>query len=235
VSRRPRQPPGPGGITPSGGPPHPVSIPWVSFETRSSRSTRLNGLLLVAATAALMWAVEIVDLVAGDLDAHGIRPRDADGLVGILTAPFLHDGALHLVGNTVPLLVLGGLIALGGLLRVAAVSAIVAAVSGLGVWLTAPAGTVHIGASGLVFGYAAYLIARGLFSRNLLHLAAAAAVVVVYGTTLLFGLVPTLGVSWQGHLFGALGGVIAARALHRGGARPGATRAAGSRRVVARR
>ena len=101
-----------------------------------------------------------------------------------------------------------------GLARVAAVTAIVAVVGGLGTWLVGPAGTVHIGASGLVFGFASYLLVRGFFSRRPLHLIVGVAVLLVYGTTLLFGFVPTPGVSWQGHLFGAVGGVLAARVLH---------------------
>jgi membrane associated rhomboid family serine protease len=167
----------------------------------------------------LMWLVEVVDLVAGDLDAAGIRPRDPDGLSGIVAAPFLHGGFAHLLGNTIPFLILGAAIALSGLARVAAVTAIVAVVGGLGTWLTAPEGTIHIGASGLVFGFAAYLVARGAYSRRGWHLAAGLVVLAIYGTTLLVGLVPTPGISWQGHLFGAVGGVVAARALHRS-ARP---------------
>jgi membrane associated rhomboid family serine protease len=179
-----------------------------------SREDRSRALVLVAAMAALMWVVEVVDLVAGDLDSAGIRPRDAEGLIGVALSPFLHGGFGHLIGNTIPFLVLGAAIALGGLARVAAVTAIVAVVGGLGTWLTAPDGTVHIGASGLVFGFASYLIARGAYSRRALHLAGGLLVLAVYGTTLLFGLVPTPGVSWQGHLFGAVGGVVAAWALH---------------------
>ena len=76
-----------------------------------------DGLALVAAGAGMMWAVEIVDLVAGDLDSHGIRPRHVDGLLGILAAPFLHQGFAHLVGNTLPFVVLGPLVALGGLVE----------------------------------------------------------------------------------------------------------------------
>jgi membrane associated rhomboid family serine protease len=180
----------------------------------AERDERVSGLLLVAGMAALMWVVEIIDLAAGDLDRHGIQPRDPGGLAGILLAPFLHGGFGHLLGNTLPFLALGAVIALGGLARTAAVTAIVVAVGGIGTWLTAPAGTVHIGASGIVFGYAAYLLVRGLYSRRALHLAAGVLVLFVYGTTLLFGLVPTPGVSWQGHLFGAVGGVVAARLLH---------------------
>lgn len=174
------------------------------------------GLVLVAGMAALMWVVEVVDLLAGGrLDGLGIVPRDPDGLVGIVLAPFLHVGFGHLAGNTLPLLVLGATVALGGALRVALVTAVVALVAGLGVWLLAPAGTVHLGASGLVFGYAAYLATRGLFSRRPVQLAVGVLVVLVWGTTLLGGLVPASGVSWQGHLFGALGGVAAARLLRR--------------------
>ena len=180
---------------------------------RRARAPR-SGLALVAAMTALMWVLEVVDLLAGGrLDRLGIAPRDPDGLVGVLVAPFLHVGFGHLVGNTVSLLVLGAAVALGGALRVALVTAVVALVAGLGVWLLAPAGTVHLGASGLVFGYAAYLVARGLFSRRPLQLAVGVLVVLVWGTTLLGGLVPASGVSWQGHLLGAVGGVAAARLL----------------------
>jgi membrane associated rhomboid family serine protease len=180
---------------------------------------RKDGLLLVAALAALMWVVEIADLVVGDIDRHGIQPREPEGLVGVVTSPFLHGGFGHLIGNTVPFLVLGLVIALGGALRIALVTAVVAAVAGIGTWLTAADGTVHIGASGIDFGYATYLVARGLYSRRALHLAAAVLVVLVWGSTLLLGLVPTPGVSWQAHLFGAIGGVVAARMVHRGPSR----------------
>ena len=177
-------------------------------------SDRNAGLALLAGMVALMWAVEVVDAIAFDLDRHGIEPRDADGLPGVLFAPFLHGGFGHLVGNTVPFLLLGGAIALGGLARVAAVTAIVALVGGLGTWATGPDGTVHIGASGIVFGYAAYLVTRFLWSRRPLDLGVGLLVLGLYGTTLLVGLVPTPGVSWQGHLFGGIGGVVAARVLH---------------------
>ena len=181
-----------------------------------SSSPARRGLVLLCAVALLMWVVEAVDLVAGGaLDRYGIEPRDPDGLLGIVTAPFLHGGFGHLLSNTVPFLVLGATIALGGLARVLAVSAITAAVAGVGTWLAGPSGTEHIGASGVVFGYAAYLVARGAFSHSLVHVAVGVLVAGAYGSTLLLGLVPTPGVSWQGHLFGALGGLLAARVLHR--------------------
>jgi membrane associated rhomboid family serine protease len=165
-------------------------------------------LRLVAGLVALMWALELVDLAAGGrLDRLGIEPREADGLLGILLAPLLHVGFGHLAD---------------GLRRLLAVLAVVALVGGLGVWLLAPAGTVHLGASGLVFGLAAYLLARALWTRRLVHLAIAAVVAVVWGGALLGGLLPQPGVSWQGHAFGAVGGLLAARWL--GGRRPGAAR-----------
>ena len=175
-----------------------------------------RGLLLVTAMALLMWLVEVADRVAGGrLDRNGIEPRELDGLDGVVWAPFLHGGFDHLIGNTIPFLLLGFTIALGGLARVAAVTAVVALVGGLGTWLVAPGNTVHIGASGIVFGYAGYLVARGIFSRSLGQIALGVLVLAVWGTTLLRGLVPETGISWQGHLFGALGGVVAARLLHR--------------------
>jgi len=166
--------------------------------------------------AAVMWVSKIVDAASAErLDRFGIEPRDPEGLRGVFTAPFLHAGFGHLLANTVPFLGLGLAIAFSGLKRVLAVTAIVALVAGLGTWLLGPEGTVHVGASGLVFGYAAYLIVRGVFDRSVTELALGALVVLFLGGALLGGLVPRAGVSWQGHLFGALGGVVAARALAR--------------------
>jgi membrane associated rhomboid family serine protease len=177
--------------------------------------SRRSGLLLVAAMSVLMWVTEVVDLAVGRLDALGIEPRSVDGLSGVAFAPFLHAGFGHLAANTLPFLVLGALIALSGLRRVLSVTLVVALVSGLGTWLVAPSGSLHVGASGVVFGYAAYLVVRGVFDRRLRYLAVGLIVALVYGTTLLFGLLPREGISWQGHLFGALGGVLAARLLAR--------------------
>ena len=185
-------------------------------ETAKQPTNREQGVLVVVAMLALMWVLEIVDQVADtSMDTHGIQPHDPDGLVGIATAPFLHADFGHLIGNSVPFLVMGATIALSGLARVAMATVIIAVVGGLGTWVFAGSDSNHIGASGIVFGYAAYLIARGMFSRNIVHLLVGVIVIGVYGTTLLFGLVPEQGISWQGHLFGAVGGVVAARLLDR--------------------
>jgi membrane associated rhomboid family serine protease len=187
-------------------------------------SERTNeGLQIVIALIALMWVSEIVDTILDHrLDQYGIEPRDADGLSGIVAAPFLHANFGHLIGNTIPFAVLGFVIALGGAARVALVTIISAFISGAGTWLIAPEHTLHIGASGVVFGYASYLLSRGLFTRDLVQLLTGAVVAVVWGAALLNGLEPHEGISWQGHLFGAIGGVVAARILSDREERPAA-------------
>ncbi len=175
---------------------------------------RTNGLLLVGAMVALMWLLEVVDVAADHrLDNYGIHPRDVDGLAEIFAAPFLHAGFGHLISNTVPFLAMGAAIALGGLVRVGVVTLIVAVVSGAGTWLIAGSNSIHLGASGVVFGYASYLISRGIFSRRLSELAIGVAVVAIWGIGLLQGLLPQERISWQAHLFGAVGGVVAASVL----------------------
>ena len=159
-----------------------------------------------------MWVLEVVD-GATDVDLYGIQPREPDGLVGILTSPFLHGGWDHLYSNTIPFVAMGLAIALNGAVRVLAVTAIVMAVGGIGTWLVGPDNTNHIGASGVVFGYAAYLLVRGFYNRSALELLIGLVVGVLWGSALLSGLVPREGISWQGHLFGGIGGVVAARAL----------------------
>jgi membrane associated rhomboid family serine protease len=173
---------------------------------------RIRALTLVGGMIAVMWVVEVVNAVSNyslnyDL---GLRPHHVGGLDGILFSPFLHGSWSHLVGNTVPFAILGGVIALSGLARVILVTAIVALVGGVGTWLVASGNSVHVGASGLVFGYAAYLVGRGVFTRSLLHLGVGVVVGFVWGGTLLSGLAPQDGISWQGHLFGAVGGFVAA-------------------------
>ena len=180
---------------------------------QTSRNTRFDGVQLIAAMVALMWLAEGIDVVGGDLDGLGIEPREPDGLAGIVAAPFLHAGFGHLIANTVPFAVMGAVIAINGIRRVLIVSAIVALVSGLGTWLIGPENTVHIGASGIVFGFATYLLARGFFNRNMLDLAIGAVVALLFGGALLGGMLPEQGISWQSHVFGALGGLLAAQYL----------------------
>lgn len=183
-------------------------------EADRPRDARRAGFQLVLGMVAVMWALEIYDEAANaHLDRHGIEPRDPDGLIGVVTSPFLHGDFDHLMSNTVPFVVMGLVIALAGAARVLAVTGIVMAVGGLGTWLVAPENTVHIGASGVVFGYATYLIVRGFYNRSALELLMGLVVGALWGSALLSGLVPREGISWQGHLFGAVGGVVAARVL----------------------
>jgi membrane associated rhomboid family serine protease len=163
---------------------------------------------------AIMWAAEIVDVpLGGRLDRFGIRPRRIDGLDGVVLSPFLHDGLGHLIANTLPFVILGAAIAFGNTKRFLQVTLIVAVVAGLGTWLTGPDNTIHIGASGLVFGYVTYLVSRGIFARKLSYILGGILVVMFYGGVL-WGLLPRPGVSWQGHLFGAIGGIAAAALIH---------------------
>jgi membrane associated rhomboid family serine protease len=187
------------------------------------RAAFLEGAAVIAILLGVMWVVEIVNAIDGQkLDFDGIYPRSLSGLPGILSAPFIHAGFGHLIGNTIPFIVLGLMIAAAGARRVIEVTVIVALVAGLGTWLTAGSGTSTIGASGIVFGYAGYLIARGFFTRRMLEIAAGALVAVLFGVSLAWDLVPKSGVSWEDHLFGGIGGVLAARLLTTGLTRPGA-------------
>jgi len=192
----------------------PVPPPPTPAPDRPSFDGPLAPVLPVVVMLAVMWISEGLDTVMdGRLDRFGIRPRRVDGLDGVVLSPFLHGGFGHLIANTVPFVVLGGAICLGSRRRFFHVTVIVAIVAGLGTWLTGQTNSIHIGASGLVFGYVLYLVSRGIFARKVTYLLGGALVLSVYGGVL-WGLLPTPGVSWQGHLFGAAGGVAAASILH---------------------
>jgi membrane associated rhomboid family serine protease len=182
-----------------------------TITTRKGQNQR-EGIALLIAIVAVMWVVEAINALDSGLhlDHDGIYPRNIGHLWGILTSPFLHLTWSHLIDNTVPFLFMGLIIALRGAVRLAGVTAIVILVGGLGTWLIAPSGTVTVGASGVVFGYATYLLAIGLFNRSLLEIAVGLVVGVVWGGALLSSVVPHQGVSWQAHVCGAVGGVVAA-------------------------
>ncbi len=174
-----------------------------------------DGVVLLLGMVALMWFLEAINSVTAHHDAlaadGGILPRNISHLWAIFTAPFLHRNFFpHLFDNTIPLLFMGVLIALRGARRLALVTLIVIVVSGLGTWLISPGNSDTFGASGIVFGYATYLFARGIFNRNVLELAVGLIVGVVWGAALVSSIVPHAGVSWQAHACGAIGGVIAA-------------------------
>lgn len=166
--------------------------------------------IVIGAFAALLYLIEAVDAVLpANLDNLGIQPRTLGGLDGILWAPLLHAGWSHLFANTVALLVFGFLAMAGGIGQWVAVTLTIWLTSGIGVWLTGAEG-VTVGASGIVFGWLAFLLVRGIFNRSFGQLAVAVVLLAYWGGTL-FGVLPgSPGISWQGHLFGALGGVLAA-------------------------
>ncbi|MGO9822271.1 MAG: rhomboid family intramembrane serine protease [Solirubrobacteraceae bacterium] len=176
-----------------------------------------EGLALLLGIVVLMWVIEVINSLDHDgLDnGGGIYPRNVDHVWAIFTAPFLHVSYTHLIDNTIPFVFMGVIIALRGATRLALVTLIVIVVGGLGTWLVAPAGTVTVGASGVVFGYATYLFARGVFNRSVLEIAIGILVGVVWGGALLASVVPHQGISWQGHVCGAIGGVVAAWLLAR--------------------
>jgi membrane associated rhomboid family serine protease len=188
----------------------------VNRQLPKQRREPIEGLILLAAIVAVMWLVEIINSLDNNgLNSDGIMPRNLGHLWAILTAPFLHASFAHLTDNTIPFVFMGVIIALRGALRLALVTAIVIVAGGLGTWLIAPAHSITVGASGVVFGYATYLISRGLFNRSWLEILTGIVVGVVWGGALLSSLVPHYGISWQAHACGAVAGLLAAALLAR--------------------
>lgn len=181
--------------------------------------------LVVGGLTVVMLVLQVVNTVTDYALNHslGIISRQLGGLDGVLFAPLLHGGWGHLVGNLTMLVLLGVLLFVAGLREFLVTTALVWVVGGLGVWLLGPGNTVTIGSSILVFGWLAYLIARGLFTRNVWQLLIGAVLALLYWGVLWSGIVSTAwadvfgttGISWQGHLMGALGGVLAAVILGR--------------------
>ncbi|MDG2113795.1 MAG: rhomboid family intramembrane serine protease [Actinomycetota bacterium] len=169
------------------------------------------GLLVLA--LVVMWAIEVVDYTAADdwLQRHGIQPREPGGLDGILWAPFLHSDFAHVASNSVPLLALGGLVAARGMRYWGRVTMAAALLGGALTWAVAGSGN-HIGASGVVFGYFGALLGAAVFERRPRALAPALLVLGFY-SSMLVGLVPQEAISWEGHLFGMLAGMVVSRWL----------------------
>ena len=171
--------------------------------------------MILGGIIAFMWLLEIIDWVIfkGSLDGLGVRPRSIIGLRGIIFGPFLHVGFGHLIANTVPFLILGWFVLARHLGEFIQVTIIAIVVSGLGIWLIGPANSVHLGASGLIFGYFGYLLLRGYFERSWSSIMVSFFIAMLYGS-LIFGVLPQArGISWQGHLFGFIGGGLAAYLL----------------------
>ena len=164
---------------------------------------------------AVIWIVELVNFFLGhELLVCGILPRQMSGLIGIPLAPFLHGGLWHAASNTPPLLILGSLMLISDRTRFWTISAGIILLGGLLVWLVARS-ALHVGASGLVFGYFGALLARAYFERSLLAIALACVTMMLYGG-MLWGILPLRSfISFEGHFFGLVAGAVVVRLLYR--------------------
>jgi len=179
----------------------------------ASRSPTLwqRAFLLLALLACFGLVLAADAVTGGALTAYGVQPRSATGLRGILLAPFLHGSWAHLAANSVPFVVLGGLVLLHDVRRFATVTLFAILGAGLAAWLLGAPRSVHIGASGVVFGYLGFLLSHGWFAKRFGTALLSVAVAFVWGG-LIFGVLPGQpGVSWQSHAGGFLGGLYAAR------------------------
>ncbi|MDT0158447.1 rhomboid family intramembrane serine protease [Microbacterium sp. ARD32] len=187
-----------------------ASAPPAVLASRGSRFLAPVGLL------ALMWGIRIADAaLPGTFVGWGLRSWDLGSLQGFVLGPLLHANWPHLIGNSVPFLVLGCLVAVEGARRFWLVTVVVALVGGAGTWLLNAPGTLTVGASVLVFGYFGYVVLRvvapGRVAHRVAYAAIAVIVVVLYGATMVAGILGAApGVSWQAHLFGAIGGGLTA-------------------------
>ncbi len=203
-----------GPLSPLGGR-TPQRTPAPSWRQRSR-----TGLAYAAGYVVVIWVIHIVNtfVFGGLLTAFGIHPLDTSSLWQVLTSPLLHANFGHLISNTVPGAIFSFLIGASGARAWWGVTFLVVIVGGAGVWLFGGIGTNHIGASGLVYGWLAYLLVRGIFNRSFGQLAIGVILGVAY-SGLIWGVLPgTPGISWQAHLFGAVGGVLAGMVITSNGA-----------------
>jgi len=180
--------------------------------TQGVRRHLLRHALILGALVTVLWGVELFDWLAlrGALDGLGIQPRTLGGLQAIVVAPWLHAGFGHLLANTIPLVVLGWFVMLRRTSDFFIVMLATLLASGLGIWLFGGATTIHLGVSGVVFGLFGYLLARGYYERSAVAITLAVVAFLIYGG-MVWGMLPLQsGVSWQGHLFGFVGGVVVA-------------------------
>ncbi len=186
-----------------------------SFLSATTNPTVILNFRILCGIVSSLWVIELTDslLLGGRLNRFGIHPRRTSGLKGILLSPLLHGDLQHLAANTLPLAVLGGLILFRSQTTFAIVTAVVWLVSGGGTWLCGGAKTNHIGASGIVFGYLGFLLLQGYLERSSIAIGLAVIAGTLYGSSL-WGVLPSKrGRSWECHLFGTIGGGIAARYL----------------------
>lgn len=178
--------------------------------------TKSENVKFVLFFVAALWVVHVVNwLLSLRLERFGILPRTLRGLIGIIFSPFLHANFLHLIGNTIPLLVLGLLLVIFYEKIAPAVIGIVVIVGGGLVWVLGRS-AIHIGASGVIYGIAAFLIVYGFIKKNVVSIILSLIVAFLYGGSMLTGVLPVQGfVSWESHLFSAAAGVFAAYSLRK--------------------
>lgn len=192
-------------------PPHQGYAPAPQFvPALPARPSLIGSSFFVGGWLVVLWLVEVVDMfLGGALDTFGVSPRELGELPQVLSAPLLHFGFEHLAANSLPFLVLGVLTRLAGRREFWVATGASVVTSGLAAWLLSGPFTVTAGASGLVFGWLAFLLVRGIFAGNWVQILLSAAVFGFFGG-MLWGVLPTMpGISWQAHLGGAAGGVLA--------------------------
>jgi membrane associated rhomboid family serine protease len=190
------------------------TVPSTPAEDDGSLASPLGrAAALNVAFLAILWLVELVNAMTGrDLtQAGGVVPRDFGSLIDILTSPFIHGNVAHLTSNALPLFSLGLIAAIPSPKRFLWMTLVVIVVGGIGIWLTSPADTVTIGASGVVFGYFSYLLLRGVVDRRPADILVSVGIAIAYGSYMWSAVgIGLTSISWQGHVSGLVGGVVAA-------------------------
>lgn len=183
-----------------------------SSRSKQSLGERMkSGAVWIVGFVAIIWVVELINMgMDYRLNVWGIVPREVSGLRGIVCSPFLHAGIPHVLLNTIPFIILGTLVIIRGVNNFLGVSLFIILLGGLGVWIFGRHAQ-HVGASGLIFGYFGYLLARGWYGRDLISILIAVLVLVLYGG-MIWGVMPLRDyVSWEGHLCGFIAGGISGR------------------------
>lgn len=192
------------------------------FGTQSFYAALGRAFVVMCAVVPFLALIELIDQRLNNaIDAFaGIRPHEVSGLDGILLAPFVHDGFEHLLANSAPLILLGTFVLATGTRRFLLATLVIMLVSGLGVWFLTPPNYLVIGASGVIFGWLGFLFMRAIVERSWWNLGVSLIVGLLYGWQLVALLPTNERVSWQGHLFGFVGGAFAAIFLRRRAAAP---------------
>jgi len=187
------------------------------FGTQAFYAALGRAFVAMCAVVPVLALIELVDQrLDGALDSiAGIRPKRIWGLDGIFLAPLVHDGFPHLLANSAPLIILGTFVLAGGTRRFLLTTLLIAVTSGLGVWFLTPDNYLVLGASGVIFGWLGFVLMRGIVERSLWNLGVALVAGLLYGWQLVALLPSDQRVSWQGHLFGFIGGLIGAIVFRR--------------------